>query len=217
MSLGELVQRVNVRAYHKMENLNDSSGNGFTMTTQGDPDLAWAKFRRGYYLDGNDYIYHSGVPDLGTQFTSYSWFKLAAQPAPGGIATVQIIGSSNSTYHFVAFGYRDVSGVKNIFLRCGQAIYLNVAITLNTGQWYLMGVTGDTNRLVKLYLNGVYTGMSQTTGSDAYNYANRHSFGGWPGVSYYLNGYFDESGCILEAKSDSWWRKLYASGKGLIY
>ena len=157
--LGEVIPHVGCRALYRLEDLADSSGNGYTLQTVRSPVHSVGKFGNGI-ADTSDLLYHSGSigVDLRNQIYGISfWFKITTHPAEGyGYEFVQW-NSSGEDYPYtsrsVRVTYANSAGTLVIQLEpCAAATLANFTATI--GQWYKCDVTAD-GTTAYLYIDGV--------------------------------------------------------------
>lgn len=154
--LGEVIPHAGCRALYRLEDLADSSGNGYTLQTPPGRVHSAGKFGNGI-ADTPDWLYHSGSigVDLRNRIYGISfWFKITTHPAGGhGYEFVQwnYFGESY-TYRSVRVTYANPGGTLVIQLEpCAAATRANFTATI--GQWYKCDVTAD-GTTAYLYING---------------------------------------------------------------
>ena len=156
--LGEVIPHAGCRALYRLENLADSSGNGYTLQTMLSRVHSVGKFGNGI-ADTSYWLYHSGSigVDLRNQIYGISfWFKITTHPAEGyGYEFVQW-NSSGENYPYTSRGvrvtYANPAGPLVIQLEpCAAATLANFTATI--GQWYKCDITAD-GTTAYLYING---------------------------------------------------------------
>ncbi|MDD2318353.1 MAG: hypothetical protein PHD57_13525 [Desulfobacterales bacterium] len=156
--LGEVIPHAGCRALYRLEDLADSSGNGYTLQTMLSRVHSVGKFGNGI-ADTSYWLYHSGSigVDLRNQIYGISfWFKITTHPAEGyGYEFVQWNSSGESypnTYRSVRVTYANPAGPLVIQLEpCAAATLANFTATI--GQWYKCDITAD-GTTAYLYING---------------------------------------------------------------
>ena len=153
--LGEVIPHAGCRALYRLENLADSSGNGYTLQTMLSCVHSVGKFGNGI-ADTSYWLYHSGSigVDLRNQIYGISfWFKITTHPEEGyTYEFVQWNYSSESTSRSVRVTYANPAGPLVIQLEpCAAATLANFTATI--GQWYKCDITAD-GTTAYLYING---------------------------------------------------------------
>lgn len=157
--LGEVIPHAGCRALYRLEDLADSSGNGYTLQTASGRVHSAGKFGNGI-ADTSYWLYHRGFigVDLRNQIYGISfWFKITTHPAEGyGYEFVQwnyFGGSYPYTYRSVRVTYANPAGTLVIQLEpCAAATLANFTATI--GKWYKCDVTAD-GTTAYLYIDGV--------------------------------------------------------------
>lgn len=153
--LGEVIPHAGCRALYRLENLADSSGNGYTLQTMLSCVHSVGKFGNGI-ADTSHWLYHSGSigVDLRNQIYGISfWFKITTHPEEGyTYEFVQWNYSSESASRSVRVTYANPAGPLVIQLEpCAAATLANFTATI--GQWYKCDITAD-GTTAYLYING---------------------------------------------------------------
>lgn len=217
----------NLVAYYKLDDLTDSSGNGFTLTNNGSTPFNPAKINNG--ADGgsaNTTKYLSILSNLGIDggAMSYScWVNITTQLSGANETRVILsLGSDGTdvTYHL---HYMTETSVKKIgFNRLKNGVadgYTYYPTTLNTGTWYHIVTTYD-GTTSTIYLNGTSVASSAQSGSGTGTTTNRFFImesTQSPGAGVMLNGLVDEVGVWNRALSANEVLNLYRNGAGNAY
>jgi hypothetical protein len=154
-----LLSDANLKAYYKLEaNGNDSSGNGYNLTTvTGSPDYVQAVFGNGIDCDNNERV--SAAINCGIASGNCSvafWVKGKVDITSGESTMVQLnTGDTNDLGYGVTYQYN--SGTRRLYFRRSK---WNVAhegptynLTLGTSNWYHVVCTYDGTN-VRGYVNG---------------------------------------------------------------
>lgn len=154
--LGEVIPHAGCRALYRLEDLADSSGNGYTLQTMLSRVHSTGKFGNGI-ADTSYWLYYHGSigVDLRNQVYGISfWFKITTHPAEGfGYEFVQWNYSGENTSRSVRVTYANPAGTLVIQLEpCAAATLANFTATI--GQWYKCDVTAD-GTTAYLYIDGV--------------------------------------------------------------
>ena len=152
--LGEVIPHAGCRALYRLEDLADSSGNGYTLLTTLGRVHSVGKFGNGI-ADTPDLLYHSGSigVDLRNQIYGISfWFKITTHPAAGG-GGYEFVQWNSYSSSSVRVTYANPAGTLVIQLEpCAAATLANFTATI--GQWYKCDVTAD-GTTAYLYIDGV--------------------------------------------------------------
>ena len=168
-----LISSPNLKAYYRLTDFNDNSGNAVNLTNNGGVTTTTGKY--GFAADfgaSNTTKSLTATNNLGiggTSSTLVGWVNITTQPATNALYSVISQGDATTNDGFILY-YRDISGVKNLTadrLRGGIADDLvNYATTLNTGTWYHVAQTyNSTNSLLSLYLNGSLVATTTSSGN----------------------------------------------------
>ena len=157
--LGEVIPHAGCRALYRLEDLADSSGNGYTLKTEPGRVHSAGKFGNGI-ADTSYWLYHHGFIGVNLRNQVYGisfWFKITTHPAEGfGYEFVQWNYSGEDypyTCRSVQVTYANSTGTLVIQLEpCAAATLANFTATI--GQWYKCDVTAD-GTTAYLYIDGV--------------------------------------------------------------
>lgn len=214
-----------LQAYYKLEDVNDSSGNGYTLTNNGTATFAAGKIYNA--VDGgasNSGKYLSVSSNLGIDggTMSYSaWVNVTTQ-LTGANETQSILslGSDNTdvTYHLY---YMTEASVKKIgFNRLRNGIadgYTYYPTTLTAGTWYHIVTTYDgTNS--RIYVNGVLQATAAQSGNGSGTTTSRFFImNSTQTTTLYFSGLVDEVGIWNRAVTSAEVVQLYGAGFGYAY
>lgn len=215
--LGEVIPHTGCRALYRLEDLADSSGNGYTLQTALSRIHATGKFGNGI-ADTSHQLYHSGDigVDLRNQIYGISfWFKITAHPEQGyGYEFVQWNYYGESYPHTsrdVRVTYANPAGQLVIQLEpCAAATLANFTATI--GQWYKCDVTAD-GTTAYLYIDGVKY-IEAAIGTTAYPEGNAVYIFGY-GVEE-VQGMMDEVAFLDYHRTEQDIVRQYAFEMGLL-
>lgn len=219
-------------AYYKLDNVNDSSGSGFTLTNNGSVTFSTGKIDNCAII--NSYAvtavkYLSIANDLGVDggsLTMAAWYKPSGQPATSGDHHTIVCHSGTTTDVNDMITYYNNSSTMTVWFNrqkqgtANQAV--SYATTLSNGTWYHLVYTYD-GSYVRAYINGSQVGSDvAASGSGSANQNDSFAIGavqGNPAGTYYYtpNGIIDEVGVWNRALSGTEISELYNSGNGLTY
>lgn len=166
-----LLNDANLKAYYKMENVNDETANAFHLTNNGTTTFAAAKFSNGMQQGtSNSSKYLSINNDLGITTGAMSvsmWVKI--NTAPGLNATYGLFQHGDAGAHIRhMIRYQDVAGVKRlVFNRLKENVaneLFTYNIDLGTTSFFLLTYTYD-GTTVKGFVNGMQVGSVAASGS----------------------------------------------------
>lgn len=167
------------KALYRLSDVNDSSGNGNTLTNNNSVSFVSGKF--GNCADygssnTNKFLGRAGISSLNgdTQLTFSTWVNITSNPANNTIAcwwfATKRSSASDGVYY--QFGYRNDAGTLKLkMVRIGSSNQpIEFTTTLSIGIWYHIGYTfnGSTQ---KIYLNG-----NEVTSGSASGKGNISSF-----------------------------------------
>lgn len=212
----------NLRAYYKLADTSDSSGNGYTLTNTGTTTFAAAKFDNGADLGASNstkmlsVASNLGINYGGTQ-TVCGWVKLSTE-----------IGAN--TYVFFDRRNANTSGVNQLIYQynggtrrlCWERyndkngdnpkFYYN--ITMGTSNWYQIAYVYNGTTLYG-YVNGVQVGSIASTAYDGLGtgaYSDAFNIGAWTGLTYATSGMFDDVAVFSRALTSDEIYSLYKTG-----
>lgn len=206
----------NLKAYWKLENVNDSK-DSYTLTNGGTTTFTSGKFNNAATFNGSSqYLYRGedfGLSGASNNMSVSCWFKISSAPDTGVyecIVFFQTINGANR--YFYRLYYANIGGVYKIHFQ-NRGYY---DVTLSTDTWYHIGFTSNTSDNNIVYLNG--TPIISTTASD------NTSSGGLSdefslGASYYssgskgdyLNGQIDDVSLFDRELTGTEMRHIYTS------
>jgi hypothetical protein len=157
MSLGVLWPEPNgsTKLLYHLENENDSSGNGKTLTNHG------ASFVNGLMGVGADLVtsgtnYLSRDSDTGVNTSgplTVMWsFRLTDLPAAGMRFYFTHLENSGGLIHDAYL--ENISGVYTLYYAISGVVIIGKAITLTTGRKHCIAITTDGSNARKLYYDG---------------------------------------------------------------
>jgi hypothetical protein len=204
---GSTFDNTGLLAYYKLEDVNDSSGNGYTLVNNGTTPFVSGKYSNcasfssasGQYL-----IKTSNIGLAGGNCTVSEWVYLTDAPATNTyrFITEQADGGTNVSY---SLSYQDSGGTKYVnALRVKHGVAVQgaaIARTLPLTTWIHMCMTYDGTN-VKYYENGQYVGSAAASGNgttgatSAVNIGRALSYGT---TTQYWNGRVDET--IIESRA----------------
>lgn len=154
--LGEVIPHAGCRALYRLEDLADSSGNGYTLQTMLSRVHSTGKFGNGI-ADTSYRLYCRGSIGVDLRNRVYGisfWFKITTHPEEGiEYEFVQWNYSNENTSRSVRVTYANPAGTLVIQLEpCAAATLANFTATI--GQWYKCDVTAD-GTTAYLYIDGV--------------------------------------------------------------
>lgn len=174
--LGEVIPHAGCRALYRLEDLADSSGNGYTLATYGTNTHSAGKFGDGLSNSTLQVGYFGSVGvDLSTKIYGLSfWFKITTQPSSGhGYQLVQWNYRYGTPYSYrsVRVSYAKPSSTLKIRLEpCAAGTLAN--FTATPGTWYKCDVTAD-GTTAYLYIDGVKYIEAAIGTTDPYPAANK--------------------------------------------
>ena len=208
-----------IKALYHLADVNDSSGNGYTLTNNGSLPFSVGKFGNcGGEFAASKYLKVVSPLGINPSTDAYSlgaWISITGQPASGAKNCVMSLEkASNRGAHI--FYINDSGTYKLIVSYANEEATLSYTKTLDLSTWYYIIFTGSAAGAGKLYLNGslVATGSRSTnTGppADAFTIG-----GGWYTEAKYWYGYIDEVAVWNVELTAQQVRRLYAFQRGML-
>jgi len=223
-SNGSWFDETNLVAYYKLEDANDSSGNGYNLTNTHSVPFVSGKFSNcaSFTTGSSQSLYISnnfGI--LGTTATISIWYNPSTAPANGVYYSLVVQNeNTNKTYNII---YYYTSGTSNIIL-FQRGRYNNASTeapfqtALTIGNWYnLVYVYDGTN--LNGYINGkLVAGPAAASGAGSGVATDNFVIGTntVPG-SQFINGKIDETLVFTRAWTAGEVAKYYENSKGQFY
>lgn len=206
----------NLVGYWKFDgDLADSSGNGRTLTAQGNATTAvGGKIGRAATFDGTgDYLEFTTdfVPSKNVTFSAWIWRNTT------GVLDPLLFAGPRTGCSPSAFDLRVTTGqLAQVGVGCANAIRLGAAApSIGRTQWYHLAVTRDSLGRASIYLNGALAaGPSDVNGTETENTLQSLVVGGLfatGALSNSANGMIDELAIWNTALSDAEITALYAA------
>lgn len=172
LSSTALLSDANLKAYWKLEDYTDSSGNGKTLTAIGTPSFSTAKYGNGLDMGtsnaSNGATLNENLGIAGNACTISFWVKLRGEIGSGEWRFVEQSDAGTHVRQEVRYQYN--GGTRRlIFTRSKMNIAnedLNYNITLGTTDFYHVVYTYD-NTNIEGYVNGVSVGTQAASGNGA--------------------------------------------------
>jgi len=166
-----LFSSANLKAYYRLENVNDSSAGGFTLTNNGTVTFPVAKYNNGAdFGTANtdkrlEVLNNLGID--GGAITVAGWFKMNTEITAGGYGALFGQASAGTDTWYEVYYTFDGGNRRLVFLRFGSALHqFSYDITLGTAAFYHIALTYDTTNVIG-YVNGVNIGSVAASGSSA--------------------------------------------------
>lgn len=182
MQLGEIPERTSMRCYYHLEGLDDSSGNGRTLTNQNTVVFNPAKFSLGadFGSSGTNKVLSlsanpmSSLTYANATFSFWVKFNSVSNPTAGSgyffvLATRVTSGAGAARCFFnynVSAGNFNINAV--IKLATGDAT-ASYSIPVNTTNWYNFIFVKSNTTTAILYVNGVQVATDTGSGADTIN------------------------------------------------
>lgn len=213
----------NLVAYWRLEDTQDVSGNGYSLTNNGSTTFASAKINNGAdfgtsnstkYLSINSNL---GITTTGSKTIS-SWVKLNTEIA-SGIYTIHRLGKDNGIGdgYFFTTKYEYNGGTRRIkvdfYDRYDNTFTITYNITLGTSNWYNI-VTIFNGSQIELFVNGV----SQGTQAVTQTYKDAGGYGNWFSVGANKNtASLGDYASLLQDEVAVWSRALTTTEVSALY
>ena len=194
----------NLLAFYKLDNLTDSSGNGNTLTNNGDVTFSSGKIGNAAVFDNSSYL--TQALDLSTPdaFTISCWIKKAVSSGAKIILSVSSQDGPLDVYAGPSHGNGLQASFTNASAFCD--------LSLSENEWkHFVFIRDKASNVSKIYMNGV---NSYESTAPSFSNANGISFGSSFG-NMASDGSIDAVGIWNRALSDSEVAELYNSGTGL--
>ncbi|HEY0029137.1 MAG TPA: LamG-like jellyroll fold domain-containing protein [Bacteroidia bacterium] len=234
MSLGELPPSINYRGYYRLENLNDSSGNGRTLSNSASVVFNTGKFKNAADFGStgtNKGLFRAAnilsADQVATITTSF-WFKLnstangVGNQGTFGFAFFNIWTGDGATFqndgcvYFITAGVFKIRHILNLTggVLNNDCVFSSIP---STSEWVYVTAIKTGSITSKIYVNGVLRGSatgSGTTTSAGIPGVNRFTIGNQRSLSIAAWIKMDE--VIVEERewSASEIRKYYTQAKG---
>lgn len=148
-------------AYYKLEDVNDSSGNGYTLTNVNSVTFTAAKFGLGANLGANNtnkYLYVANTLGItGGACTLSIWVKILTE-IPNDTVSTLVIASEDTNHTACMILYQATGATKQLNFRRDRSGVVTVSIvyniTLGTTNWYHIAFAYDGSNFIG-YVNGV--------------------------------------------------------------
>lgn len=186
----------NLKAYWKLEDTADSSGNSATLTNNGSATFVAAKFNNGGSLGtSNSSKWFSRASNLGVDgtgaFSIAFWIKGLTEIGSGAYHLFQH-DSTGGADRYIALYYEYNSGTRRLSLDPAGGTAVNSNLTLGTSDIKHIGVTRSAGGAVIMYVDGASVG-STTAGTGGGGGDNSIALGRHPTVSAnYASSLFDD-------------------------
>lgn len=208
----------NLRAYYKLEDVNDSSANGYNLTNGGTATFTPGLHANALTLNGSSqYLVATsnlGITGTTNNFSGVAWIKLAGAPANNTAQEfiyLQIINGSNRYFYRVEY-YNNAGTMQINHFRGTHNV------TLTTGTWYHIAYTVNTSNNWVFYLNGVALGNGTaadftTAGTNANQFGVGIAYPNSSGKTWYFNGQIDDVGIFNRVLTAAEILDIYAGGQ----
>jgi hypothetical protein len=194
-----------LQAFYKLDDTSDSSGNGYTLTNNGNPTFSTGKVGNAVQTSEEDYlVVPSGLfNNINDEFTISAFLNIN-----------QTSIDKWSTWGFFDFGSLVEMGVENGQLRAnffGPNVYSGIQEIAN--EWINIAVTASAGTL-RMYRNGSLVASTQA-GTKENASLNVGFLGGNSWSPGYFDGQIDAVGIWNRALNNAEIAALYNSGNGL--
>ena len=198
-----------LQAFYKLDDTSDSSGNGNTLTNNGDVSFASGKIGNAAVFDGSNYLAtnSSSFPAGNSDRSVSAWFKT------NNAGNYNILLSYGSPQENSSFGLSVTNSGDIEFAAYSNDFQGNTFVA--DGNWHHVVGVNSSNNGRSLYLDGILI----ATNSNPINTQTENSelkIGEWT-VSFggSMNGQIDAVGIWNRALSDAEVAELYNTGTGL--
>lgn len=215
-----LINDPNLRAYYKLENVNDTTANAYNLTNTGSIAFNAAKYGLGADMEASNsskYLSRSsenptlGI-DGGDQCSFSMWVKLRTEIPSGGYTFFRF-NVDNVADRFWELEYQHNSGTPRLALNvAGNTAGYN--ITLGTSAWYhIVCLVRPNGGTCELWVNGVQraTTTSSTSSGGA---VNNFAIGGRVGGSNFASAIFDDTAVFDDILTEAEILTLYKDTGG---
>ncbi len=182
MELGEIPERTSLRVYYHLEDINDASGNGRTLTNNNSVPFSAGKFGLGsdFGSSGTNKALSlsanpmSSLTYANATFSMWVKFNSISNPTAGSgyffVLATRVTSGAGAARCF--FNYSVSAGNFNINatikLATGDAI-ASYSIPVNTTNWYNFVFVKSSTTTAILYVNGVQVATDTGSGADNIN------------------------------------------------
>jgi len=177
VSVGELWPRPNLLAGYHLENVNDFSGNGHTLTNENSVTFTMGRFANCANFGNpntNKGLFCStdlGISIPNSAWSTELWLNVLATPASGVYYCLLGWWSQAGTKGLMKIYYYNAAGVPTLQVWTNNtAARIAFPITFDIGKWYYIAVTQSSGGALALYVNGALVGTgthSTETATDA--------------------------------------------------
>jgi len=206
-----------LKAYYHLEDIADSSGNGYNLTNHGTTPFNAGKFDNAAdFGTGNSGKYLDIANDLGITGSDLSvscWYKPPAD-APA-YDTVLYQGDAGTHVHYT-LNYVSASGNHVYFNRGKNGVadqQVDVSQTLSTSTFSHLVMTYDGIE-IKAWINGISKGSQSASGNGTSGDADTVTIGAYAAPTNYADGLVDECAIFNKDLSADEIAGLYNGGAG---
>lgn len=160
----------NLRAYYKLENVSDTTANGYNLTNNGTVTFGAAVFNNGGDLGtSNSSKWLSIANNLGVSGNGdvciAGWVKLKSEISSGQWILFQSLSNSGAD-RYLEINYEYNSGTRRISINASATGTITYNLTMGTSDFYHIAVNRSSANAVELFINGasVGTGSGGTSG-----------------------------------------------------
>lgn len=213
-----------ILALYHLEDVNDSSGNSYTLTNNNTVGFAIGKFGNAADFgasNANKYLSINsdcGINPGSDAFTILGWICLNGQPGAGARFAICHI-EKNAAGGVCYLEYYNNSGTYLLGARYGSAqdnYPLSATKTLAAGTWHLITITSSAAGAGKLFVDGAVVATG-SRGSEAGASVFVNIGRGWPITGWnYFSGKVDEFAYLNYEMTAQQVRRLYAFQRGMI-